>query len=145
MAKTKSKSVRIEDALWKKFCALEGTQNEVFRRLLEQCEAARSGPDLLQKTYERTGRIENMVEELLGLGTSAVPGTVSGEMGELSPDAPAVRAVASLPANCGCKHCGERFHSGNKFATICSECKAVGHTGDPRECPPCLDRGTGGL
>lgn len=48
------------------------------------------------------------------------------------------RAVAApnLPKNATCRHCGNRF-AGPKYATICSLCKSVGHTGDLRDCPRC--------
>lgn len=44
-----------------------------------------------------------------------------------------------------CKHCGETFGAYNRNATLCPDCKRAHHVGDPRECAPCLERGTGGL
>lgn len=65
MADTKSRSIRVEDALWVKFCAMNGTQNEAFRALIEQMESAKKGPDLLQKIYERALAMELKLEEIL--------------------------------------------------------------------------------
>lgn len=38
-----------------------------------------------------------------------------------------------------CRHCGERRFGATKFATICLECKAGGHTNAPGECPRCTE------
>lgn len=53
-------------------------------------------------------------------------------------------SVDARPKNAFCKHCGERF-AGQRFATICPNCKSSGHTLTPAECPACGERGTGGL
>lgn len=51
------------------------------------------------------------------------------------------RGVAvDAPKNASCIHCGSRF-AGTKFATLCRECQAGGHLGDPRNCGGC----TGGM
>lgn len=139
MPETRSRSLRIEDELWERFCALNGTQNEVFRFLLKQCEGVQTGPGLLQKAWERLGRVENMAEETLELVQSIaargsqVPSAFDGGS-----------AVDNHPKQATCKHCGETF-GGPRFATICPECKSNGHTLEPRECPVCSEKGTGGL
>jgi hypothetical protein len=144
MAETRSRSIRVEDELWERFCAISGTQNVAFRKLLDG--EIRNEPDLAQKTYERAGRIEIMVEEVLELAQSVPNGLTTytpaggiGLDGEMR-----IVAPSALPKNASCKHCGERF-VGPKFAMICPDCKSGGHTNDPRECPVCLERGTGAL
>lgn len=140
MAETKSRSVRVEDGLWGRFCAISGTQNEVFRKLLDG--EVHAEPDLAQKTWERVGRIENMVEELLELGVMAStssqaplrysepgnpdPGTISG----------VTRGPADAPKNATCLHCGGKF-AGPKWSTLCTACTGNGHRGDVRTCPEC--------
>lgn len=109
------------------------SQGDVLERGLDRLgENGGSDPgDLSQKIYERAGRIENMVEELLGLGVPAIDG-------EAHDVPPILRAAAGVednrPKNATCKHCGERF-AGARFATICPGCKSGGHTLAPAECP----------
>lgn len=134
MAETRRRSLRIEDGLWERFCAISGTQNEAFRKLLDG-DVEASG--LTQKIYERAGRIENMVEELLGLGVS-VPTVLSQAQAHVPVSGfVAAEATADLrPRNATCKHCGTMF-AGARFATICPGCKSIGHTLTAAECPVC--------
>lgn len=44
-----------------------------------------------------------------------------------------------------CGHCGDNFGAWNRNASVCGDCKAGHHAGDPRSCPSCGDLGTGGL
>jgi len=45
-----------------------------------------------------------------------------------------------------CRHCGEvGAHGSTKIATICFDCKAGGHSNEPRDCPVCTEQGTGAL
>jgi predicted Zn-ribbon and HTH transcriptional regulator len=38
-----------------------------------------------------------------------------------------------------CRHCGEKFGAWNRNASLCPDCKATHHSGDPRDCGPCTE------
>lgn len=88
-----------------------------YRQYLEMQEALRNGVDVLD------GSPEYVVPPALRQDLDTIPD--------------------NRPKNCRCLHCGEGF-AGPKWATICSGCKSVGHTGAPANCPPCLEA-QGGL
>lgn len=117
------------------------SQGDVLEKGLEKLGEGASASEggIAQKTYERAGRIENMVEELLGLGVSVQPRVDAG--GSSTPLLDMVRGRVDVPAdnrpkNARCKHCGEMF-AGARFATICPGCKSIGHTLMPADCPVC--------
>jgi len=115
MAETRTRTIRVDDEVWAAIQALPGrTQNEAMRQLL----------------IEGGSSIENKIDELreliLTLPNGAVKSEISGEF----------KVEDSRPKNAYCKHCGSRF-AGQRFATICSDCKASGHTLTPAECPVC--------
>lgn len=149
MAETKSRSIRVEDALWERFCAISGTQNDVFRKLLDG--EVRTDPDLGQKIYERTGRIENMVEELVEMGQSVpVAAQVASPVERTDPGAIAGVSVGVSKApvvikRYRCDHCGVSLAVA-RVGEICENCREGRHFGEARDCPRCTtDYGTGAL
>ena len=101
--------------------------------------AVSEGVGVAQKTYERAGRIENIVEEVLELvqSSSAAAPVVQDSVESAEPPGDA-------PFHPTCKHCGTSFGAWNRFASICPGCKALGHVGDSRECSVCFEN-RGGL
>lgn len=112
-------------------------QSAVILRAIEEAFNVKSAlksdesPDVAQKTYERAGRIENMVEEVLELVQSSSVAPVAQVSAESAVPA------GDAPFHPTCKHCGAVFGAWNRFASICPGCFRVGHRGDPRDCGLC--------
>ena len=120
------------------------SQGDVLERGLDLVEGGKGlvvseDVGVAQKTYERAGRIENIVEEVLELvqSSSAAAPVVQGSVESAVP-------AGDAPFHPTCKHCGVSFGAWNRFASICPGCKALGHVGDSRECSVCFEN-RGGL
>lgn len=142
MADTKPRSIRVTDENWQRFCALPGTQNDVLRGLLD---GNVEPPGVLSPHSLQSAQMNRIEDALAGL-----PEMVGATIREVSAELRAARgnggearpSAVSPPAGAAgfsiqCLHCGEAGRGSSKYATICFECKSVGHTGETRECPVC--------
>lgn len=116
MSETRTRTIRVDDEVWAAIQALPGrTQNEAMRQLLIDT----GKPSVTEK-------LDELRELILKLGLGAVQSEISGNF----------ESTDSRPKNAHCKHCGNRF-TGQRYATICPDCKSSGHTLTPAECPSC--------
>lgn len=58
MGETRGRSIRVDDDVWRDFCAQKGTQNEVLRALLERSNTLSYSPD---------GRVDEILELVRGM------------------------------------------------------------------------------
>lgn len=119
--------------------ALGTSQGDVLERgiarLSDREGAAPS--DLSQKIYERTGRIENMVEELLGNGVSVGDDLASHADSTTTNEYldPASIPGVQVGPKSKCDHCG--LMRAPRRMPLCTICANAGHSGDPRNCGEC--------
>jgi putative hemolysin len=145
MGETRGRSIRVDDDVWRDFCARKGTQNEVLRELLGKSNTLSYSPD---------GRVDEILELVRGMvGAEEVYEAVQRALDDwanpkkavldtapVSPASiPGVQVGIGVPKNARCEHCGRMF-SGRKGATLCRACSEAGHAGDVRECGACAER-----
>lgn len=161
----KNWSIRVDDEVRG---ALQGlprgkqTLNDALRALLIE-------PAARDMELQEEGRLRANVEEILELLRS-LPETFMEAMdaykarGRVSSGEPMVSmhelpqvagesvngpmvvdVLSAAPFNPRCLHCGENFGSYSRSASICPECKKIGHYGEPRNCDVCGQSGSGGL
>lgn len=116
------RSVRLDDDVWERVKAMECSLNQYLRSALLDSEAL-----LEPRVPISAGGGAERVRQMTG---HARP------MFHTVDDFEPVPVVDKRPKNCRCRHCGKGF-AGPRFSQICGECKSMGHTLSPNECPAC--------
>lgn len=156
MGEVKNRSVRLDDENYAWLGTLPGRSlNEAIERLRlgEPVTTSVNGADLgqlvpvtaelldLVRSLPDEADIERVVRVVMEevgrakIGEKASRHSVS-IMPPSEPFEEEIPVVDKRPKNCRCRHCGKAF-AGPRFTQICSECKSVGHTLSPAECPVC--------
>lgn len=135
------------DDVWEAIQALPGKTDDALRLMLitgvrpkadEHAEINR----WFRETWSRLEEIERLVVDGAPGNVRLSPAEAArmakaardGEIGDEQGGAPAGGVGVSMQ----CLHCPRPGRKGSsKFATICFECKAEGHTLTPAECPEC--------
>lgn len=114
---------------WSEHERLVGLAPVVIDRTPEVSPELRAQVEQILSGVEHLLTLEGMMEALVRYVTEIKP----------PGHAPATLPSVPPPHLVNCLHCGERKFGVTKFATVCSECKSVGHTSPPEECPPCTE------
>jgi hypothetical protein len=113
--------------------SFERGEVEADTRLDEVLELLHSLPQTFQEAMdEYKGRQKGETSRLPAIPAGLPPIEVSQFESE------------KFPFHPKCAHCGENFGAWNRNATICIDCKAARHGGDPRDCVQCANNSATG-
>jgi hypothetical protein len=91
---------------------------------------------------------QEAMDEYKGRNGSIPKGTTGASLPRsarpFSPSAEVEKTTEQFPFHPKCAHCGENFGAWNRNATICMDCKAARHGGDPRDCVQCANNSATG-
>lgn len=145
MAETKSRSIRVADDVWEAIQGLPGKTDDALRAVLvSKKPVVDEHADINRWFRETWQRLEEILEMLQSEPSEYGPPVFPTPAREIPGVQVGIGAAKSAAGQfpCQCRHSGCRggkFMGTGRGLTLCPECFATGHRGEPRNCGPCFE------